>query len=185
MEFNIVEPKCDRLKLLDAVHYICSRCDKSELGNVKLHKILYFADMLHFATSGKPLTGVQYLKQRFGPCARQLSSVVEELGRKGDLVIQRRDYFGFEKVDYEAVTKPKSERLGNLGLSILDDVIEFVCRRSAREISELSHNAAWEAVNFGEVIHYDTAFWLQPVEVTDADVAFAESELNRNPAFAA
>jgi hypothetical protein len=30
----------DRDKLLDVVHYICARCDRRELGKVKLHKIL-------------------------------------------------------------------------------------------------------------------------------------------------
>jgi hypothetical protein len=63
-------PKVDLQKLKDVVHYICAQCRQDELGNVKLHKILYFADMLHFLGSNRPLTGVEYQKQSFGPVAR-------------------------------------------------------------------------------------------------------------------
>src|SRR6266849_9373459 len=57
----------DRAKLLDVVHYVCAKVPVPELGRVKLHKNLYFADMLHFAATGRPLTGVEYQKQPFGP----------------------------------------------------------------------------------------------------------------------
>ena len=63
----------DRRKLLSVVHCICATGPVEELGRVKLHKILYFADMLHYAARGQPLTGVEYQKQPFGPAARHLT----------------------------------------------------------------------------------------------------------------
>ena len=57
----------DREKFLEAVHYICTHCDPRELGRVKLHKILYFADMLHYVGYGRPLTGEEYQKQNSAP----------------------------------------------------------------------------------------------------------------------
>jgi uncharacterized phage-associated protein len=179
------EPTLDKAKLLDAVHYIAAKCDTSELGNVKLHKILYFADMLHFVHTGRPLTGVQYLKQKFGPCARHLSWATQSLAEQGRVKSVRRNFFGFTKVDYFSIQPAKTDRLGNMGISILDECIAFVCKHSAKEISELSHTDAWDAVQFGETIPYATAYWLQPVEVTDDDVAIAEGILRTHPAFAA
>jgi hypothetical protein len=36
----------DRAKLKTVILYACSKCDAEQMGAVKLHKVLYFADML-------------------------------------------------------------------------------------------------------------------------------------------
>ena len=169
----------DKEKLKDVVHYVCSKCEPSELGNVKLHKILYFADMLHYQSTLKPLTGVEYIKQQFGPVARHLTWAVKELEKEGRIRLERRDYFGFEKKDYISLTDPQMGRIGNVAPKLLDDVIDFVCARSAREISELSHNAAWNAARMGEVIPYYSAIGMAPAEVSEADMAWAVEEAHR------
>ena len=171
--------KFDRAKLKDVVLYVCDNCDPSELGNVKLHKILYFSDMLMFMHSGKPLTGVDYIKQQFGPTARHLTSVVNELSSLGALKVETRDYFGFEKKSYIALAKPAAGALGNDEIEIISDVIDFVCARSAREISELSHDFAWLLAEMGERIPYAAAYGLQPAEITDHDRAAALAEARR------
>lgn len=171
--------KFNRGKLRDVVLYVCGNCDPSELGNVKLHKILYFSDMLMFMHSGKPLTGDDYIKQQFGPVARHLTSVVNELTSLGALKVENRTYFGFEKKSYSALSKPAATALGNDEIEILNDVIDFVCARSAREISELSHDTAWRTADMGERIPYSAVYGLQPAEITDEDRTAAVSEARR------
>lgn len=119
-------PKVNRQKLKDVVHYVCASCHQDELGNVKLHKILYFADMLNFLSTNKPLTGVEYQKQSFGPVARHLSWAVNELDKEGTIRIQKRDYFGFKKTDYFSLREPSTTRLTNtevtrLGTALLEE----------------------------------------------------------------
>lgn len=169
-------PRVDFQKLKDVVHYICAQCSQDELGNVKLHKILYFADMLHFLSSNKPLTGVEYQKQNFGPAARHLSWAVNELCKEGSIKVEKRDYFGFEKTDYFSLRQPSTSRFTNAEITLLNDVIEFVCERSAKEISELSHMEPWSVAELGETIPYYSAYGLIPSAVTDADVEAAISE---------
>jgi uncharacterized phage-associated protein len=179
------EPQLDYERLLDVVHYICSKCDPSELGNVKLHKVLYFADMLHFVDTGRALTGVEYLKQQFGPCARHLTKAIGDLRKQGRIHIERRDFYGFKKMDYISIKPPALDRLDNERvIPLLDTVIEFVCRHSAKEISELSHTAAWSSVGPGERIPYFTAYWLKYPEITEQDVAEAERRISALPEFA-
>ena len=168
----------DRSKFKDAVEYICARCSTDELGTVKLHKILYFADMIHFLGLGTPLTGASYQKQKFGPMARHLSSAVGELAREGRMKAKKRDYFGYEKTDY-VVDKPEratGQLLSAAARRVLDEVIDFVCARSAKEMSELSHMAAWEAAEIGETIPYYSSYGLYPSAVTDADVDAAVAQ---------
>lgn len=169
----------DRTKLKAAAHYICSKMKPDELGNVKLHKILYYADMLSFADCGIPLTGADYIKQQFGPTARLLSSVLAELAKEGKLRIESRKYYGFEKRDYVSLTEPDRTVLGNAGILLLDEMIEFARDRSASELSELSHNVAWQSADMGERIPYAAVLGWQPTEITDEDREAAVSEVRR------
>lgn len=165
----------DRSKFMDVVHYVCAKVPVAELGRVRLHKILYFVDMLHFTATHRPLTGVEYRKQPFGPAARHLVWALQELREKGVLEVKRRDYFGFPKDDFIALQPFDSSRLSTRELQLIDDVVDFVSGKSIREFSELSPYDAWEAVAMGERIPYFTAFNLYPVEITDEDVAWGKA----------
>jgi uncharacterized phage-associated protein len=169
-------PKGNLQKLKDVVHYVCAHCRQDELGNVKLHKILYFADMLHFLSVNKPLTGVEYQKQNFGPVARHLSWALNELCKEGVLRVQKRDYYGFKKTDYLSLQSPSPSRLSNSEIALINDVVGFVCERSAKEISELSHMEPWKAAEIGEVLPYYSALGLLPSVATDDDVEDAVAE---------
>jgi uncharacterized phage-associated protein len=163
----------DREKFKEAILFLASHCPPEELGNVKLHKMLYFADMITFLEEGRPLTGVDYLKQKFGPTARHLTSAVDELAREGSLIVREAEYHGFFKKDYVAARSFQPLRLAESEMMLLREVADFVRGKTARQISEISHNAAWEAAELGEVIPYFTALQLVPVEITDADRAWA------------
>lgn len=158
----------DREKFRAVVHYICANSDPDELGNVKLHKILYFADMLHFMSAGEPLTGVDYLKQRFGPVARHLTQSLKKLEAEGAIRIEAEDYFGYEKKKYISL-KPPAYSFTNHEVRLLKDVIDFVRDHSAKAISELSHDEAWKAAEMGERIPYAAALGLIPDEITEKD----------------
>lgn len=172
-------PTFHRQKFKDVVHFVCANCRKEELGNVKLHKILYFSDMLAYLSTGNPLTGVEYRKQQFGPVARHLTWALKQLADEGRISIENRNYYGFEKKDYVSLRSPSRELLGNQEVVLLLDVIDFVCARSAREISELSHDQAWHAVRMGEVIPYFAAFGLFPTEISDEDMRASIDEARR------
>jgi hypothetical protein len=126
--------------------------------------------MLHYRATFQPLTGVEYQKQQFGPVARHLSWALAELQREGRISVTTRDYFGFIKKDYQSLTPPSLVRIKNFAPQIIDDAIDFVCARTAREISELSHNEAWRQTRIGQVIPYYTVFSLEPSYLTDDDV---------------
>ncbi|MGD9668704.1 MAG: Panacea domain-containing protein [Hyphomicrobiaceae bacterium] len=173
-----LQPSFQRDKFKDVVHFICENSKPEELGNVKLHKILYFADMLHFMSTGTPLTGVEYRKQKFGPTASHLTWALSKLAEEGAIRIDTRDYFGFQKKDYIVQQRVERRLFKNSEIRLLHDVIDFVCSRSAKEISELSHDAAWKAARMGEVMPYYAVFGLIPTELEqeDFDSAIREAQ---------
>lgn len=173
------KPLLDRDKLLDLVHWICAHCDSRELGRVKLHKILYFAEMFAYLDRGSSITGQEFIKQKFGPTSRHLAWSLDKLSKLGRIEIKKRNYFGYEKFDFVSNANPATNRLSEYELTIVQDIIEFVTQKTSREISEISHHEPWELVKIGESIPYESAFLMLPVEFTQGDLEWAIEESHR------
>lgn len=168
----------DRTKLADLVLHICGTTSPETLGAVKLHKILFFSDMVHYLDSGSPLTGETYRKNDFGPTAAHLWDVMEALKKSGKLRYRQVDFFGFPKWEFEALDEVDlEERFSKRQIELVETVKRWICDgHSAASISDLSHNRAWELTDQGETIPYHTAYQMIPVEITDADLKWAEAE---------
>ncbi len=167
----------DRQKFKDVIHYVVAQTRPDELGRVKLHKVLYFADMIWFIAEGRGLTGAEYRKQPMGPCATGLGRALGELEDEGRIKIGRRKYFGYDKAEYEAREPAPLNRLTTQQQQLVDDVVEFVCRNNtARSISDFSHTRVWEATENGAVMPYFTALNMLPVEIEDAAINWAREE---------
>ena len=170
----------DRAKLKAVILYACSRCDPSRLGAVKLHKVLYFLDMLRYAGSGTPAIGATYRKHVWGPTCDQLLSTLREMDREGTIQFNEVDYFGFRKKEFIPLVPAETDRFGTEEKELLDEIIDFVCfNNTSKTISEYSHQRPWEMVEFGDVIPYRTAFLLVPSEVSAEALDWAESEADR------
>jgi len=174
-----MKPNFDREKFKAAVHYLCHNAG-NDFGRIKLHKALYFADMLHFIGTARPLTGVDYVKQQFGPTARHLKWSLDELAREDKLSVVREDYFGLGKDRFHSLREPATNLLSEKERWLLDETLRFIANFGATGISELSHNDAWHAFQIGDVIPYETAYWLVPTEVTDDDMAWAETQMRKS-----
>lgn len=157
----------DREKLKTAILYTCLRCRASELGAVKLHKVLYYADMLHYLDAGAPMTGSTYRKRPLGPMCDQLLPTLRELSDSGHIRISDSEYYGYRKKEFTAVSAPDMNRLSDDARNLLDDVIDFVCRgNTAKTISDFSHSTPWQIVEFGDELPYHGVLHLIPNQVS-------------------
>jgi uncharacterized phage-associated protein len=173
--------KLDSEKFKDVVHYVVHHVNATDgrdaLGNTKLHKVLYYSDVLHFLDKGRPLTGADYLRQRFGPTARCLSSALRELEQEKRVSVSHRNYYGYSKCDYDSLKEFRSNRLSTEERDLIQHVVSFVCKHTAHEISEFSHDDVWASVPMGERIPYYAAYAIFPAEVSDEDIREATSEV--------
>lgn len=166
----------DREKLKAVILYVCKRCRAGDLGAVKLHKVLYFSDMIRYIQLGTAITGSTYRKRPLGPTCDQLQSSLRELVESGKLRIDSVDYFGYCKKQFAALVEPEA-RLSESELLVLDEVIEFVCwNNTARTISEFSHQSPWELAAFGDVLPYSSAFRLLPNQVSEESMQWASEQ---------
>jgi Protein of unknown function (DUF4065) len=167
----------DRSKFKDVVLYICHKCDRSQLGAVKLNKALYFADMVRYAWTGAPITGATYKKRKHGPTTDHLLFALRELTAERKMQINDVNFFGFKKKEYVTLVEPNIARLSKEEIILLDEVVDFVCAgNTAKTISDYSHQTPWEMVEFGEEIPYHSAFLLYPSEVSLEALEWAEAE---------
>ncbi len=170
----------DRAKLNALILYACEKCDPSNLGAVKLHKVLYFSDMFFYAEYGRPITGATYRKRPFGPTCDSLLESLSELAQNGKIDIKTVDYFGYQKKEFHPMGKPDLWRFSKDESELIDEVINFVCiNNSAKTISEFSHNRAWDLAEFGEVLPYSSIFQIFPTQVSLEALAWAEGEAEK------
>lgn len=169
----------DREKFLAAIHHVIDRCsDRPDvLGKTKLHKCLYYADMLHFFVTGQPITGVDYVKAPFGPTARYLDWGLKELKARRLIDWTKEEYFGLGKYRYRSEASACSNLLSSREVGLLDEIVAFVCEHSAKEISEFSHALPWQNAKMGERIPYGSAYLLVPgTTPTKADMEWASDQ---------
>ncbi len=152
-------------KLAELILYISKKCaDDPCFGATKLNKILYFADFLHYGTYGKPITGVEYQKLKYGPAPRRLVPVRDELIHEGALGIQP---VGLRSGSVQQ--KPVNLREPDLAvfsgseIAQVDAIIESLRNQDTDTVSELSHRmVGWQVVEESEVIPYSTVFISNP-----------------------
>jgi hypothetical protein len=167
----------DREKLKEVVLYIANRCPSEKLGAVKMHKVLYFCDMLRFAETGRPLTGATYRKRPNGPTCEQLLQALRELVDSGALEVSDETYFGYLKKRYAPQREADLARFTADEIALMDELIDFVCLdHTAKTISDFSHRLPWDLVEFGDVIEYESSFLLFPSEVSEEAMTWGASE---------
>lgn len=156
----------DRTKLKAVISHVAAYCDPERLGAVKLHKVLYFVDMISFAQRGVAVTGATYTKRPFGPTCLQLLPSLRDMQIAGDIEVRDVSFHGLSKKEYH-VLRPSDPRTLNADeIDLIEEVADFVCNQnSARSISEYSHQLPWEMAEFGEEIPYSTALLLFPSDV--------------------
>lgn len=167
----------DRHKFKDVIHYVIARTRPEELGRVKLHKVLYFTDMIWFVAEGRGLMGAEYRKQPMGPVATGLGLALGELEDEGRIRIGKTNDFGYDKASYDALQPAPEDRLDARARQLVDDVVEFVCRNdTGRSIGDFSHTRVWETTESGAAMPYFTALNMLPVEIEDAAMNRAREE---------
>jgi hypothetical protein len=161
----------DRAKFKELLLYVASRLlGDPSFGSVKLNKVLFFSDVVHYASYGNSITGATYVRHRRGPAPKGLTEIQQELVRDGDAdlaVLQngrrvQKILFPKRLADIGGFTGQEIETVG-LVLKAFKD-------HTAEEMSELSHQMdGWQIAPMLAEIPYEAIF-LYHGPVTDDDV---------------
>jgi len=151
-----------RLKAL-ALHLSRSSAKDEGFGMVKLNKLLYRADFEAYRRLGHSLTGETYEKQEWGPVARHLPIMLDELRDDGWLAwqfIPRGPYTRKVPTPKHLEDHPGiSEVLNEDELQIVEDTLKELARHGGKSVSVWSHeeSAGWRVSEIGEAIPYESS----------------------------
>lgn len=120
--------------------------DDPFLGRTKLFKLIFFCDFYAYRKIGDSITGQKYHKEAHGPVSDSVRDLIAELKNDGEIVEVPVDLLGYEQRRYVCMEEPNVEVFSSKETSLIDDVINRYFRRTACDISQISHDEipAWD-----------------------------------------
>lgn len=136
------------IKMVNAIMYFANKVKYPY--KLKIYKLLYFIDFLHFAQVGRPITNQEYIAMEMGPVPGKLHTAIEEnklsdYFKKNIKVISESLPTGIG-YKFMPLTKPHMKVFSPRELEILNNVIIIFRDAKAEEMTESSHlkNHPWE-----------------------------------------
>jgi Antitoxin SocA-like, Panacea domain len=178
----------DRAKFKELVLYLIQASVKDEgFGMVKLNKLLFRADFEAYRQLGASITGETYEKQDYGPVARNLPLVLDELSQGQRLVGWLRIPAGpFERkvpqASDEKEAQPDMTLFPDAERRIVGIALEELAPHGGRSVSRWSHqeSAGWRVVGIGVTIPYETAIVASKVPSDEAVEQLRQRVLSGN-----
>lgn len=167
----------DDTKLDALILYVVNRVENpADLGATKLHKILWFSDLMMFANYGKSIAGETYIKMPPGPWGEHVESSLDRLKASGLLVERREPHYNRTQRRFFALKSAEISRFSPEEISVVEDMISAICsRHTATSISDFSHSPIWKMTQDRQPIPLDTVFAMNTVEPDAEDYAWAKT----------
>jgi len=120
-------------------------------GKTKLDKTLWFSEARAFEAYGAPITGEEFVRDKYGPRSRHLQSACIELADEGLLEPFTEAVGDHNAIRYRAMSPPDTSMFTGEQLSIIDWWVSNISENhTATSISELPHDYGWEVAGMGE-----------------------------------
>ncbi len=161
-EIRISVPQQNLKKFKEVLLYILEKVGAlPNIGETAIYKLLYFIDFDYYEKYEEQLIGAKYIKNHYGPTPVAFEKeIVDEMTDKGELEKVKSKYFQYEQKKYLPRRKPDLSRLSAREITHIDDVINRLANKSAKELTEYSHNdIPWKSHENGEVIDYESVFY--------------------------
>lgn len=148
-------------KFKQVLLYIISKVgSRPNIGQTALYKLLYFIDFDFYEKNQKYLIGATYIKNTHGPSPVSFAKISRDLESNGLLVEVNSKYFGYDQKKYLITSDPDVSYLSAVELKHIDDELERLASKSAKELSELSHiDTPWKVAKEKQILNYRHVFY--------------------------
>ena len=96
----------------------------------------------------------------------------EDMLTKGEIAFEARRYYTYQQTVLRPLRKADLQIFTAQDIALVDAIIEELRELDAKELSDLSHNRAWQIANEREAIPYEAIF-LSDASLTENDIAWA------------
>jgi uncharacterized phage-associated protein len=126
-------------KLEELIVYLGKQPGVTNLGLTKLWKLIYFVDSQSLRELGESLTGSEFIKYEHGPVPSRGDKHLRRMTRSGEVTTTARDIGGKTLNEVKTTRDPDLSVFSKVELAIMDRVCARYGRKSAKELSDLSH----------------------------------------------
>lgn len=163
-------PKENINKFKQVLLYIVSKVgNRPNIGQTAIYKLLYFIDFDYYEKYQKYLIGATYIKNTHGPSPVSFAKISRDLENQGKLVEVNSKYFGYDQKKYLVTKEPEVSSLTAEELKHIDNELERLASKTAKELSDLSHiDTPWRVANERQVLNYRHVFY-RPDETSVGD----------------
>jgi len=144
--------------------YVLSKVgSQPNVGETVLYKLLYFIDFDFYEKYEEYLTGLTYIKNRYGPTPKEFPKIIKEMLNKQEISFIETKYHNLSQKKYIALRSPDLRKLQGHELDLINNVMERLSSMNATQISEHSHgDIPWLTTNDESVIDYEKVFYRTP-----------------------
>jgi len=163
-------------RLKNTLHLVCYVGQEYKLVTTQLTKTVVLADVVSFCTRREVISQTPIVKAKRGPVPKGYREALNELERDGAIRIILRSE-DFELAQFEILTPPPLDDFNGEEKEIIKETVHLVCQYTPEELSELTHNEAWELCEMGEEIPLGAYFPSKHVKATQERLDCLRNEL--------
>ncbi len=126
-------------KLEELIVYLGKQPGVTNLGLTKLWKLIYFVDSQSLRQLGESVTGSEFIKYEHGPVPSRGDKHLRRMTRSGEVTTTARDIGGKTLNEVKTTRDPDLTVFSKVELEIIDRVCSLYGRKTAKELSDLSH----------------------------------------------
>jgi len=152
MRSNPFDPE----KALNAILWIAKRIPSPTFHSIS--KLLYFADRIHLERYGRLISGDSYVAMKHGPVPSGAYDIMKAVRGDGTCAVEEEAQEAFT-VDGRHDVIPRREANETLfsesDLECLHEAIARYGSLSFKALTDLSHDAAWDAADENDIIELE------------------------------
>lgn len=158
---RISVPQKNIRKFKEVLLYILAKVgNKSNVGESVINKLLYFIDFDYYEKYEEQLIGATYIRNHYGPTPCEFIKVIEQMKASKEIEEIKSRYFTHEQKKFLPVSRPNLELLSAREIAHIDDVLNRLSDKSAKEMADYSHgDIPWLVHKEGEPISYESVFY--------------------------
>jgi len=150
----------DLEKLKNMILYLLKRLDG--VLSVKLNKLLWYCDFLHFKETSVSITGTQYVRFQYGPVPNRYYFIIdimqdEKLLDKSEIPFQTKD--GTQQgEEFTALVEPDKSLFTEKEIQVMDSIADTFRNYTSTAIKEKSHQeTAYLKCKDRDIMSYENA----------------------------
>lgn len=154
-------PQKNIRKFKEVFLYILSKVgSKPNVGESVINKLLYFIDFDYYEKFEEQLIGATYIRNHYGPIPCEFIKVIEQMKADKEIEEIKSRYFTHEQKKFLPIRRPNLELLSAREVSLIDEVLNRLSDKSAKEMTDYSHgDIPWLVHKEGEPISYESVFY--------------------------